>query len=154
MDHKKLLIAFDGSENSFRAVDYVADLVGAEGGFSVTLLHVERLPDKDMFPDEDAWHQRCQTQEQEAREALERATARLAESGLTADAQYLSGPDRTTPAMGASVVQDILARQREGGYGTIVLGRRGMSKQEEFLFGSISNKLIHDAQLCTVWVVQ
>ena len=33
------------------------------------------------------------------------------------------------------------------------LEARGVSKAEEFLFGSVSNKIIHHAKDCTVWVV-
>jgi nucleotide-binding universal stress UspA family protein len=40
-----------------------------------------------------------------------------------------------------------------GGYGTIVVGRRGISKAEQFLFGSVSNKIVQNAKDCTVWVV-
>lgn len=154
MDNKKLLIAFDGSENSLRAVEYVADVIDPGDGFSITLLHVERLPDRDMFPDEQAWIERRQAREREAREALELAWGKLTARGLAVDTRYLLAADRTTPARGSGVAQDILKSQRQGGYGTIVIGRRGMSKQEEFLFGSVSNRLIHDAQFCTVWVVQ
>jgi len=42
---------------------------------------------------------------------------------------------------------------KEGGFGTVALGRRGVSKAEEFLFGSVSSKIIHSVKGCTVWVV-
>lgn len=35
----------------------------------------------------------------------------------------------------------------------MVIGRRGVSKAEEFLFGSVSNKLVYHAKAHTVWVV-
>jgi nucleotide-binding universal stress UspA family protein len=54
---------------------------------------------------------------------------------------------------GESVSQEILRAMQEGGFGTIAIGRRGVSKQEEFLFGSVSNRIIHYAKGCTVWVV-
>jgi Universal stress protein family. len=41
----------------------------------------------------------------------------------------------------------------EGGFGTVVIGRRGVSKAEEFLFGSVSTKVMHLAKDCAVWVV-
>jgi nucleotide-binding universal stress UspA family protein len=37
---------------------------------------------------------------------------------------------------------------------TAVVGRRGISKKEEFLFGSTSSKIIHDAKNCSVWVIE
>jgi hypothetical protein len=38
--------------------------------------------------------------------------------------------------------------------GTVVIGRRGISKKEEFLFESTSNKIIHTAKDCAVWVIE
>ena len=40
-----------------------------------------------------------------------------------------------------------------GGYGTIVVGRRGLSNVEEFTIGRVSNKVIHMAREIAVWVV-
>jgi nucleotide-binding universal stress UspA family protein len=37
---------------------------------------------------------------------------------------------------------------------TVVVGRGHKSKTEEFLFGSLSNQLIHLARNCAVWVVE
>ena len=37
---------------------------------------------------------------------------------------------------------------------TVVVGRHHKSKTEEFLFGSTSSKLIHEAKNCAVWVVE
>jgi len=37
---------------------------------------------------------------------------------------------------------------------TIVIGRRGISKKEEFIFGSTSNKIIHEAKKCAVLVIE
>jgi nucleotide-binding universal stress UspA family protein len=36
----------------------------------------------------------------------------------------------------------------------VVVGRHHKSKAEEFLFGSTSSKLIHEAKKCAVWVVE
>jgi nucleotide-binding universal stress UspA family protein len=33
------------------------------------------------------------------------------------------------------------------------VGRKGRTRTEEFLFGSVSSKIVHHAQECTVWVV-
>jgi nucleotide-binding universal stress UspA family protein len=39
-------------------------------------------------------------------------------------------------------------------YDTIVVGRMGMSRSEEFLFGSISSKIVTHGRNCTVWIVE
>jgi hypothetical protein len=41
---KRILVAVDGSEASFRTVAYVADMVGGGSGFHVGLLHLELPP--------------------------------------------------------------------------------------------------------------
>lgn len=39
------------------------------------------------------------------------------------------------------------------GYGTIVVGRKGLSKVREFFMRRVSNKVIHMAKKQAVWVV-
>ena len=59
----------------------------------------------------------------------------------------VSAPDMRTQA--------ILEEALELGAGTIVLGRRGISKKEEFIFGSTSNKILHSRKSCAaLWVVE
>ena len=47
----------------------------------------------------------------------------------------------------------IIEEAEQGGYGTIVMGRRGMSVIEEFFMGRVSNKVIHLAKEKAVWIV-
>jgi len=37
---------------------------------------------------------------------------------------------------------------------TVVIGRRGLSKKEEFIFGSTSNRILHEANNCAVMVIE
>jgi len=53
-----------------------------------------------------------------------------------------------------SMAECILAERDERQYATIVVGRQGLSRKEEFLFGSISSKIVNHARHCTVWVVE
>jgi nucleotide-binding universal stress UspA family protein len=48
----------------------------------------------------------------------------------------------------------ILGEARDGDYGTIVVGRRGLSRVEEFIMGRVSNKVLQLARELAVWVVQ
>ena len=47
----------------------------------------------------------------------------------------------------------IVDEARHGGYGTVVIGRRGISKVEEFFMGRVSSKVINLAKDLSVWVV-
>ncbi len=163
MNPKKILIAVDGSENSIRAVQYVAEMAACSDAFSVQLLCIERFPDRDLFPDEASWKTRCEEQSAEMRQFLEDCRDTLLAKGLRAEAiseRYIVSckspfADRnvTQCSMGTSIAQEILNAAKEGGFGTLVVGRRGVSKAEMFLFGSVSNKIIHHAKGCAVWVV-
>ncbi|MBU1156714.1 MAG: universal stress protein, partial [Proteobacteria bacterium] len=60
---------------------------------------------------------------------------------------------RLEEAGGRTIAETIMAAQLQGGFGTIVVGRRGVSKAEEFLFGSVSSSIVHQATDCAVWVI-
>jgi nucleotide-binding universal stress UspA family protein len=47
----------------------------------------------------------------------------------------------------------ILSEREKRASDTIVVGRQGLSRKEEFLFGSISSKIVNHARDCTVWVI-
>jgi K+-sensing histidine kinase KdpD len=53
----------------------------------------------------------------------------------------------------SDISKSILSEAEKGGYGTIVLGRRGISKAQEFFMGSISTKVIQLAGEKAVWIV-
>lgn len=161
MNEKRILVAFDGSENALRAVDYVGKVLGPAPGFQVRLLYVERVPERDFFATEAAWKEACEAQAAEVRQALAKAEAALKAAGLPADSvgsEYLPScrsPQNQAPAcsLGTSIARDVVRVMVEGDYGTVVIGRRGVSKAEEFLFGSVSTKVMHLAKDCAVWVV-
>jgi nucleotide-binding universal stress UspA family protein len=163
MDFKKILVAVDASENSLRAVAYVGEMVGKAQGFTVQLLYIERFPERDLFPNDAAWKECCSMQEREARSVLEDSKEILLAKGLQEEnvtinyvmscKSPLTGRISARCSLGTSIAREILEVVKEGGFGTVALGRRGVSKAEEFLFGSVSNKVIHSAKGCTVWVV-
>lgn len=159
MHFKKILVAVDASENSARAVEYVGIMVGDTPGFEITLLHVERYPERDIFPDDTSWQDACREEGQNIRTFFSQAKAMLENKGVSPDIisiEYVKtsggGPQRGSKGLG--VAQHILKMHRDGGFGTVVVGRRGVSKAEEFLFGSVTTKIIHNAKDCTVWVVE
>mgnify|MGYP000283049449 CR=1 FL=1 len=146
---KNVLVAVDKSENSRRVVDYVGAMLGSAGGFHVTLLHVIPLPEEDYFRDDAArreWENAYRSEIEGFMEAYRRA---LTAAGFADDAVDMLTPRRYCPSM----AECILAEWRARSYSTIVVGRQGLSRKEEFLFGSISSKIVNHARDCTVWVV-
>ena len=148
--NKNIQIAVDTSENSRRAVAYVAKMLGGMQGFHVTLLHVIPDPEEDYFPSEmerkswlDGYRNRTDV-------LLAEYRGMLMESGFAPDAVDFHAPRRYCPSM----AECILAERDTTEYHTLVVGRQGISRSEEFLFGSVSSKIVNHAKNCTVWVVE
>ncbi len=150
MNFKKILIAADASENARRAASYVGEIIGTGKDFQVEILYVIRHPDRDLFPDEASWKKKKEEDVKKADQVLSELSKLLREKGIPDSAVRTSARE----AEGFSVAQAILDHQQENGFGTIVVGRRGVSKAEEFLFGSVSNKIVHYAKDCAVWVIE
>jgi nucleotide-binding universal stress UspA family protein len=86
--------------------------------------------------------------EKTIQDVLEEANGRFAEAGLDRDRVT------TKVVTGApSRAKAIVVEAKAGGYGTIVVGRRGLSRVEEFFMGRISSKVIQLAKEMAVWVV-
>ncbi len=148
--NKNLLIAVDESENARRAVSYVAQLLGGLPGFKVTLLHVIPDPEEDYFPDEKEREKWLEDYKKRIEQRLGKYREMLITAGFEAGDVSVRSPLRYCPSM----AQCILAERDDTRYGTIVVGRKGLSRTEEFLFGSISSKIVDHAKDCTVWVVE
>jgi len=147
---KNILVAADPSENAVRAIRYVGEIASGNPGFTVTLLNVVRNPSRDHFPSDEEWKRGCEAVEQQGKQVLDQGVEILKSCGMSGD----SISTRMVRAGGSSIAAEIMKAQQEGGYGTVAVGRRGVSKAEEFLFGSVSNKVVHYARHCTVWVVE
>ena len=73
----------------------------------------------------------------------------LIAAGFSEVAIQTRSPQRHCP----SIAECILLELDQTECGTIVVGRQGLSRKEEFLFGSVSSKIVGHARNCTVWVV-
>lgn len=161
MSVDRILIAFDGSENSLRSVSYTAAMVGGGARRHITVVAIERPPDRDLFPDDASWKAECTRRVETMRTSLQDAQAMLIAVGIPGDwvetrfVESCRSPLRESMecSIGTSIALEILRLAEEGGFGTVVIGRRGVSKQEEFLFGSVSTKIIQAAKGLAVWVV-
>lgn len=147
---KHLLVAVDESDSSRRAVLYVADFLGGFPGFTVTLLRVIPAPEQDFFDsaaEQDAWvHEKLAT----ANKMLWNYRQILVQSGFPEGKVRI----RSCIEESRSFSDAILETRCDLTCCTIVVGRHHKSKTEEFLFGSTSSKLIHEAKNCAVWVVE
>lgn len=156
----KILIPLDSSEGAMRSVQYVADMLQSSPGFEVTLFHVVRGIDvflqgagKSFLPDDDRdWGEQARKEleatSKEMEPVFEEARKRLNRAGIRCE------PENCKIVRGvASRAGAIVEEARRGGYDTIVVGRRGLSKVQEFFMGRVSNKVIQLARDKTIWVV-
>jgi nucleotide-binding universal stress UspA family protein len=148
--NKNFLVAVDDSDNSRRAVRYTGYLLGGMQGAHATLLHVIPEPEEDYFPDDGQKRQWIATYREKMTAVLDDYRRMLIAAGLAENAVETRLPLRYCPSM----AECILAERDRRRYATIVVGRQGLSRKEEFLFGSISSKIVNHARRCSVWVVE
>jgi len=136
----KILLATDASKEALKTVDYIGTML-SESDSEVTLFHVVRAID---YLIQDAW----ETPHKTGEVLLNIGMRRLKKGGLSDDqisAKIVTGMTSRANA--------IVEEAKKGGYGTIVVGRRGHSRVEEFFMGRVSNKVIQLAKKMAVWVV-
>jgi len=148
--NKNILIAVDESENVHRAVSYVGQLLGGLPGFKVTVLHVVPEPEDDYFPTAAQKEEWLSKYVQKIEVLLEACRQTLIGKGFDPKDVNVRSTLRYCP----STAECILSERAETQYSTIVVGRQGLSRSEEFLFGSVSSKIVNHARNCTVWVVE
>jgi nucleotide-binding universal stress UspA family protein len=147
---RHILIAVDESENAKRAVLYAADFLGGFPGFSITLLNIIPEPQEDYFKTDEDRKRWIENQSAKAEKMLENYRQVLIQSGFREDKVAVKVDVRDCP----SVAECILDELKKLEACTVVVGRRGISKKEEFIFGSTSNKILHMAKNCSVWVIE
>jgi nucleotide-binding universal stress UspA family protein len=148
--NKNILIAVDESENAHRAVSYVAQLLGGLRDFKVTILHIVPEPEEDYFPTSAEKERWLSEYQKKVDSMLDGYRQILIRAGFHPNDVSVRSTLRYCPSM----AECILAERDETEYSTIVVGRQGISRSEEFLFGSISSKIVNHARNCTVWVVE
>jgi len=147
---KHLLVAIDQSDSSRRAVLYVADFLGGIPGFRVTLLSIIPEPEEDFFDKEEEKNAWIRDQREAANKMLNTYQKILIQAGFEPDKVRI----RSCVGDVKSLSEAILDTRCDLTCCTVVVGRHHKTKAEEFLFGSTSNRLIHEAKNCAVWVVE
>ncbi|MFP3998387.1 MAG: universal stress protein [Desulfobacterales bacterium] len=153
---KNVLIAFDDSENAMRAVNFAAEHLARDE--NVTLFSVIEdsqslceMNSPELTPYFRSEQQAFCTLEDKKRELVEKAieAARrcLIESGFDPELVKTKTQKRK-----ASVAKDILA-EAETGYDAVIIGRRGVSAIQDFLFGSVSQKVLNGIKNAAVVTV-
>jgi nucleotide-binding universal stress UspA family protein len=147
--NRAVLIAVDDSENARRAVDYAGSMLGGRDGVAITLLHVISELEEDYFARMEEKQKWVDQYRRRITGVLEDYRRCLVNAGVAEADIRVHTPLRFCP----SIAECILAERDAANVGTIVVGRQGLSRKEEFLFGSVSSKIVSHARNCAVWVV-
>ncbi len=148
----KMLLAVDTSDNARKAVRYAAAFL-ADCGAEVTLCHVVRgflptLGPTPFQPGEELEEQLMESLKQRVASMFQSYRECLEEAGV--EARRIGNICRIGSHSRAA---EILNFAREEGYGTIIMGRRGISAVREFLMGRVTSKVLNGAEGLAVWIV-
>ncbi|MFH0785892.1 MAG: universal stress protein [Pseudomonadota bacterium] len=148
----KVLIAMDSSEGGFRAVEHTGTMFN-HGHNLFTLFHAIRGISvstegmEDIFP-ESYRRQLMGDAEKEIQPALQIARNHLGKMHIS--------PERISTQIITSVksrAAAIVQEAKQGGYGTIVVGRRGITEVADFTMGRVTNKLTQLAKTQALCIV-
>ena len=151
-DSQKILIAFDGSKGSMKAVKCAGTLFDP-AACEVILCHVirqlntQQLSTKQLFiPKHEAeW---IKANQRKIVLAISEANRRLMDAGFSPES--LSSEILTYQKSRAAA---LAKAARDGGCDTIVLGRRGFTSVENYKIGRVSRKILHFAYQPALWIV-
>ncbi len=155
---RRILLAVDGSPASMKAVEFVASFLGGRG-YEICIFHAilglgavnfdlsgitePELEMSDNVPD------KCiETFKSEVVRLFQVIKDKLAACGFE--------PEKISEKIISGVYSrsEAIVREAEaGGYGTIVVGRRGLSKVDAFFMGRVGHKVVYGGKKFTVWVV-
>jgi len=115
-----------------------------------TLRHVSRFVPMEVIKDtpdiEEAWRKKAGS---EITPYIEKTKEMLIETGIDPERISIKVANGTR-----SPANDIVNEAKAGNYGTIVLGRRGISLFKEFFMGSVTSKVIQQSEGFAVWIIQ
>lgn len=152
---QKILIAFDDSENAFRAVDFVTRSFGRDSQvtlFSViqntaAICEMDSPELTEYFKSQQTAFCTLEDKKKEiVRQSLEKAKANMVSAGFNADNVSIKIQTKQK-----GIARDIIEQSKDG-YDTVVLGRHGNSGIKDFFLGSISQKVINSVKGVSVLI--
>ncbi len=137
-EYKNILIAYDGTRAITKAVKSLSSLVKTGPGCKLMLCYSQHKTRLIPAP-----------KQKQSSEMFDLSVEYLMEAGFTKEQvafEIIEGEKNPTCC--------ILNKARYGGYGTIVIGRRGLSTLKRLFFMRVGNKIFRNAGNHVVWVVQ
>ncbi len=129
-----VLVAYDGSDHSQKALDLAAKIAQCSDGKLKVLYAFDHVPS--IYGDDETarFIERAMNK---GREILAAATAHLGELGIHYSTDTVEGP----------AAEAILRIAEAEGCDLIVMGSRGLGMMQGLLLGSVSYRVLHHAQV-------
>jgi nucleotide-binding universal stress UspA family protein len=152
VESKKILVAVDGSESALRAVDHVSFITGGNPNVEITLVHViHKLRDYCPIDFEDSEGEVEYIVSLGDKKCIESFMShtykRFRNAGIPEDRIEVRKIEKTMGRVGKTIMEEA----QKGGYGTIVMGRRGVDKA--FFMDSVSSYIFSRASNQAIWLV-
>lgn len=148
MANHRFLLAVNHTAALKRVLQYVSEMIRGRNDIEVFLLHVYPSPPPDYYTQGGTLEDYTQEYKEQAGVIFKEGATVLSR---VVELQQIS--TESVMADGESLSEVILAKQEDCKCDTVVLGKRGISKAEEFLFGSVSNAVVRSSHEFTVWIV-
>jgi nucleotide-binding universal stress UspA family protein len=139
-EEKQWLLFMDGTQASFYAASYAAGLLKVLPGVVVTLFCILEKKDADFFESTEEERQYHTNVHQEQQKLMDQAREILMQLGV-AEERILS---KLMKSDKKEVVVMLLEEIKSGTYDAVVIAKHPRTKAEEFIFGSITIRLIRE----------
>ena len=158
---KRILLAIDSSECAKKAVAYVAEQFSDMKNLKITLLHVLPYLATSLWDD---GHILTEEERSERKKVVDRwmKNQQLKLEPMFTDAVRMLTKGGIKPEQietkaitdSMDVADSILEETKNGGYQTLVMGRRGLSPAKRLLIGSVTTKIINHGTGIALCVVE
>ena len=144
---KKAFVAINNTIRSKAVIDYIIDMSLCPEEWHLSLVHILRSPSAS----EELMGKKF-IKEQPARmlDMLEKAKNRLVENGYRPDKIDI----KVAQLEYATISEGIIDQYKKEKYDILIIGRKRMSKSEEFVMGDVSIKLIRKLEKAAILVVK
>lgn len=152
---KKILVAVDGSTYSNNAVKYLGSLFAQQPEVKIHLLSIISCPN---LPPGKEWMDELELMNclsPEAQKRLRSAKTYMKNAIVKFNGLGI-GPERITTEVKLarqSIGLDIVNEARQGLFDALVIGRRGITKLEELVMGSISEIILKKCHDLPIWII-
>jgi len=151
---QKILIAIDGSKSADKALNFALDLAEKYSVAELALINVfSRVSELGMLSYPSVATEYAPSSMETYYNELKTLHEKILEEAVTKAKNQKPNMNITTTLVEGHPASKIVDVAKLGKYDMIILGHRGLSGIREFVLGSVSHRVSHDAE-CTVIIVK